>query len=206
MTEEGLQHQLEDEAEITGHGIKVLKTCTPYLAGNTPKRGDHCAWMESSAVVYCNSVIGARTNTEGRESTSAAMLTKRIPDWGFHQDAFRRGTHHIEVEAPVSSVFRSLSTAKLRSSANGTVAVALGGNGSSIPCPRNAPFSKTAIGPRSSRPALALVKRATRNGCELESGTPPSGANKYTASPGTRWLMSSTIVALASGTVTRTGS
>jgi predicted aconitase len=31
--------------------------------------------MESSAVVYCNSVIGARTNTEGRESTSAAMLT-----------------------------------------------------------------------------------------------------------------------------------
>lgn len=105
MSEAAYEHQMQDEAEVEGHGIKVLKTCTPYLAGNSPKFGDHCAWMESSAVVYCNSVIGARTNTEGRESTSAAMLTKRIPDWGFHRDEFRRGTHHIEVEVPVSSVF-----------------------------------------------------------------------------------------------------
>ena len=44
--------------------------------------------MESSAVVYCNSVLGARTNTEGRESTSAAMLTGKIPDWGFHRDEY----------------------------------------------------------------------------------------------------------------------
>ncbi len=60
--------------------------------------------MESSAVVYCNSVIGARTNTEGRESTSAAMLTGKIPDWGFHRDEYRHGTHLIEVEVPVESV------------------------------------------------------------------------------------------------------
>ena len=105
MSEEALDHQMQDEAELERHGVKVLKTCTPYLAGNTPVFGDHCAWMESSAVVYCNSVIGARTNTEGRESTSAAMLTGKIPDWGFHQDDFRRGTHHIEVEVPVDSVF-----------------------------------------------------------------------------------------------------
>ena len=105
MSEAAFDHQVEDEAEVAGHGIKVLKTCTPYLAGNTPKRGDHCAWMESSAVVFCNSVIGARTNTEGRESTSAAMLTGKIPDWGFHQDDFRRATHQVEVEVPVDSVF-----------------------------------------------------------------------------------------------------
>jgi predicted aconitase len=86
------------------HGIQVLKTCTPYLAGNVPAMGEHCAWMESSAVVYCNSVLGARTNTEGRESTSAAMLTKKIPDWGFHRDEYRVGTHLIEVETPVESV------------------------------------------------------------------------------------------------------
>jgi hypothetical protein len=66
--------------------------------------GDHCAWMESSAVVYCNSVIGARTNTEGRESTSAAMLTGKVPDWGFHRDENRRGTHLIEVDLPIDSV------------------------------------------------------------------------------------------------------
>ena len=105
MSEEALAHQIEDEAEIEAHGIKVLKTCTPYLVGNAPKFGEHCAWMESSAVVFCNSVLGARTNTEGRESTSAAMLTGKIPDWGFHQDAFRRGTHHIEVDVPVGDIF-----------------------------------------------------------------------------------------------------
>ena len=86
------------EHDAADRGIKILKTCTPYLVGNVPKQGEHCAWMESSAVVYCNSVLGARTNTEGRESTSAAMLTGKIPDWGFHRDEHRRGTHLIEVE------------------------------------------------------------------------------------------------------------
>ena len=32
------------------HGVEILKTCTPYLAGNVPANGEHCAWMESSAV------------------------------------------------------------------------------------------------------------------------------------------------------------
>jgi len=92
------------EKSAANHGIKILKTCTPYLVGNVPARGEHCAWMESSAVVYCNSVLAARTNTEGRESTSAAMLTGRIPDWGFHQDSYRLATHRIDVEIPVESV------------------------------------------------------------------------------------------------------
>jgi predicted aconitase len=60
--------------------------------------------MESSAVIYANSVLGARTNTEGRESTSAAMLTGKIPDWGLHQTEYRYGTHRIDVEIPVDSV------------------------------------------------------------------------------------------------------
>jgi predicted aconitase len=92
------------ESYAVDHGIQILKTCTPYLAGNVPGRGEHCAWMESSAVVYCNSVLGARTNTEGRESTSAAMLTGKIPDFGLHQDQNRRGTHRIEVDVTIESV------------------------------------------------------------------------------------------------------
>ena len=104
MSREAYEHFREDEAAVASHGIQLLKTCTPYLAGNVPVKGEHCAWMESSAVVFLNSVIGARTNTEGRESTSAATITGKIPDWGFHRDEYRYGTHAIEVEVPVESV------------------------------------------------------------------------------------------------------
>ena len=105
MTEEAFANFRADERDVADHGIQVLKTCTPYLAGNVPVMGEHCAWMESSAVVFCNSVIGGRTNCEGRESTSAAMLAKRIPNWGFHTDEFRKGQHSIEVRVPVDSIF-----------------------------------------------------------------------------------------------------
>jgi predicted aconitase len=101
---EALRISQAGEHSATDRGIKILKTCTPYLAGNVPAKGEHCAWMESSAVVYCNSVLGARTNTEGRESTSAAMLTGKIPDWGFHRDDYRFATHRIDVEVPVESL------------------------------------------------------------------------------------------------------
>lgn len=64
---EAMQLANGSEAFIRDRGVKILKTCTPYLVGNVPARGEHCAWMESSAVVYCNSVLGARTNTGARE-------------------------------------------------------------------------------------------------------------------------------------------
>ncbi|HZV19434.1 MAG TPA: aconitase X catalytic domain-containing protein [Sphingobium sp.] len=105
MSEDAFANFQSDESEVAAHGVQILKTCTPYLAGNVPVMGEHCAWMESSAVVFANSVIGARTNCEGRESTSAAMLAKRIPDWGFHTDDFRRGHHSVDVQVPVDSIF-----------------------------------------------------------------------------------------------------
>lgn len=103
-TPEAARLSRDSERIAADRGIEILKTCTPYLAGNVPKLGEHCAWMESSAVVYCNSMLGARTNTEGRESTSAAMLTGKIPYWGLHVDACRRGTHRITVDVAVDSI------------------------------------------------------------------------------------------------------
>jgi predicted aconitase len=91
-------------AYSAGLGVQLMNTCTPYQVGNVPVMGEHCAWMESSAVVYCNSVLGARTNTEGRESTGAAMITGKIPYWGYHCDENRYGTHLVEVEIEVESV------------------------------------------------------------------------------------------------------
>ncbi len=104
VTEQMVQFYKKSEAMAAKMGVQMMNTCTPYQVGNVPTRGEHCAWMESSAVVYCNSVLGARTNTEGRESTSSAMLTCRIPNWGYHLDEPRLATLGIELDMPVASV------------------------------------------------------------------------------------------------------
>ena len=95
--------QSDAEAFYGRRGVSILATCTPYQVGNLPVRGEHCAWMESSAVVYANAVLGARTNCEGTASTGAASLTGRIPCWGNHHVAHRRGTHLVLVDTPVAS-------------------------------------------------------------------------------------------------------
>jgi predicted aconitase len=98
-----VQFYRQGEAFTRALGIEPANTCTPYQVGNQPAFGEHCAWMESSAVIYCNSVLGARTNTEGRESVGAAMLTGRIPYWGYHLSENRRGTHRIVLDAALDS-------------------------------------------------------------------------------------------------------
>lgn len=93
----------QSEAYTARLGVQPLNTCAPYTVGNVPTRGEHCAWMESSAVVYINSVLGAKTNAEGRESAGAAMLTGKIPYWGYHIDENRLGTHLVELDIDVRS-------------------------------------------------------------------------------------------------------
>jgi hypothetical protein len=100
---ERIQQQGDAEAFYGGRGVSILATCTPYQVGNIPVRGEHLAWMESSAVIYANSVLGARTNCEGTASTGAAGLTGKIPCWGNHLDEGRYGTHLIDVRVPVDS-------------------------------------------------------------------------------------------------------
>lgn len=104
VSEEIVTFYRRSEAMASRMGVQMLNTCTPYQLGNVPTRGEHCAWMESSAVVYINAVLGARTNCEGRESTSAAMLTARIPNWGLHLDGPRRGTVGVQVDVAMESV------------------------------------------------------------------------------------------------------
>jgi predicted aconitase len=89
------------ERYFGARGVGMHATCTPYQVGIVPVFGEHLAWMESSAVVYANAVCGARTNTEGRESTGAAALTRRIPYWGLHLPENRGGTHLVEVDVDV---------------------------------------------------------------------------------------------------------
>lgn len=77
-------------------GAEPICSCVPYLTGNRPSFGKHLAWAESSAVVFANSVLGARTNREGAPSALASALTGLTPLYGYHLDENRRGTVGIE--------------------------------------------------------------------------------------------------------------
>jgi hypothetical protein len=91
-------------------GIIMSASCTPYLAGNLPRFGEHLAWSESSAVSFANSVIGARTNREGGPSALAAAICGVTPDYGYHREENRRPHYHIKVDAKLefSSDFGAL--------------------------------------------------------------------------------------------------
>lgn len=80
-------------------GIITTATCTPYLAGNLPRFGEHIAWSESSAVSFANSVIGARTNREGGPSALAAALCGVTPNYGLHLDENRKPNVVVKVGA-----------------------------------------------------------------------------------------------------------
>lgn len=75
----------------TDMGGVTVNTCTPFFCGNLPRKGESVAWGESSAVAFCNTVLGARTNREGGPMTLAAALTGRVAAFGYHLDENRRG-------------------------------------------------------------------------------------------------------------------
>lgn len=97
-----LQTRLTDA--YAGMGANTCNTCIPYLVGNSPRFGEHMAWGESSAVVYANSVCGARTNREGGPSGLATALTGRTPEYGFHLQENRYGKLLVKVETPLDDM------------------------------------------------------------------------------------------------------
>jgi hypothetical protein len=84
-------------------GVRPTCTCTPYLVGHVPARGEHVAWAESSAVSYANSVLGARTNREGGPGALAAAIVGRTACYGLHLDENRLPTAVVDVRCPVES-------------------------------------------------------------------------------------------------------
>ena len=81
-----------------------VPTCTPYLIGSSPGLGEHVAWAESSAVVYANSVLGARTNREGGPGAIAAAIVGRTAAYGMHLDADRLATLRVELRCALRSI------------------------------------------------------------------------------------------------------
>jgi predicted aconitase len=85
-------------------GVTTSCTCTPYLVGNEPARGEHIAWSESSAVTYANSVLGAMTNREGGPSALAAAITGRTPSYGMHLEENRKPQVRVKIDSKLDSV------------------------------------------------------------------------------------------------------
>ncbi len=65
-------------------------TCAPYLLQQRPQQGQDIAWGESNAIVFANSVLGARTHRYGDFVDLCAALTGRVPYQGLHVPQNRR--------------------------------------------------------------------------------------------------------------------
>ncbi|UUD62244.1 DUF521 domain-containing protein [Pseudomonas seleniipraecipitans] len=78
-------------------GAQLSFTCAPYLLDSAPAEGEQIVWAESNAVVYANSVLGARTLKYPDYLDICIALTGRAPKVGCHQDEHRLASLQIEL-------------------------------------------------------------------------------------------------------------
>ncbi|MBU0637980.1 MAG: aconitase X catalytic domain-containing protein [Planctomycetes bacterium] len=78
-------------------GVLGTYTCTPQLLGFVPPKGSYIISVESSAIIYYNSVLGARTNRGGL-FTRYSAVTGKYPLMGYLLDENRRGTHLFKLD------------------------------------------------------------------------------------------------------------
>ena len=81
-------------------GCQPTWTCAPYQLPNRPARGAQIAWAESNAIVFANSVLGARTSRYGDFTDICAALTGRVPYAGLHLDESRRARTVFRLDWP----------------------------------------------------------------------------------------------------------
>ena len=93
------QEFYEAQLEKLGLMDKNAFTCTSYMSevGNTPKKGDVLSWAESSAVVYANSVLGARCNRNSGIIDIMGSIVGYVPYFGLLTDEGRKATWVIKI-------------------------------------------------------------------------------------------------------------
>ncbi|WP_027141507.1 aconitase X [Mesorhizobium sp. WSM3626] len=89
-------------------GCQATFTCAPYQTRFRPEFGQQIAWGESNAIVFANSVIGARTNRYGDFIDLCCAMTGRAPAWGLHLSENRRGRILFELDIAGSEPSDSL--------------------------------------------------------------------------------------------------
>ena len=90
----------ENQLRQLGLMDKDAFTCTCYMdeVGNKPNMGDVLSWSESSAVVYANSVLGARCNRNSGIMDIMGSIVGYVPYFGLLTDEGRKATWIIKIE------------------------------------------------------------------------------------------------------------
>ncbi|WP_312364953.1 aconitase X [Ensifer sp.] len=81
-------------------GCRPTFTCSPYLLDSAPRAGEAIAWAESNAVIYANTVLGARTAKHPDFLDLCIALTGRAPLSGVYLDEHRKARRVIDVHLP----------------------------------------------------------------------------------------------------------
>lgn len=94
------QNEYEEQLKKVGLKNKNAFSCTCYLeeVGNIPKKGDILSWAESSAVVYANSVLGAKCNRNSGVLELFGAIVGYVPEFGLLADEGRRATWKVIVK------------------------------------------------------------------------------------------------------------
>ncbi|WP_197277844.1 MULTISPECIES: aconitase X [Arthrobacter] len=80
-------------------GARATWTCAPYQSTERPAFGEDIAWAESNAIVFANSVLGARTERYGDFIDICAAITGRVPHAGLHLPERRNPTVELDCSA-----------------------------------------------------------------------------------------------------------
>ena len=93
------QKYYEEQLKMLGLKDNDSFTCTSYLpeVGNTPKEGDILGWAESSAVVYANSVLGARCNRNSGVLDLFYAILGKVPEYGLLTNEGRKADYIVEI-------------------------------------------------------------------------------------------------------------
>lgn len=102
---QGVPHDFGDPAARLADayvrmGCRPTFTCSPYLLDSAPKTGESIAWAESNAVIFANTVLGARTAKHPDFLDLCIALTGRAPLSGVYLDTQRKARRVIDVDLP----------------------------------------------------------------------------------------------------------
>jgi len=89
VTKEYYKKQVKIISSLKAMGARTILSCTPYLI-NPPKKNEQIAWGESNAVLYANSILGARTNREGGPLVIYEAIAGKAPYFGLRRKEERK--------------------------------------------------------------------------------------------------------------------